>query len=191
MIEKISGILTDKEPLSCLIDVNGIGYRINIPVSVSSSLPEVNSDVSLHTVMIVRQEKIELFGFKTKEERGMFLDLVSISGIGPRTALSILSGFSPKEIYDNITKGDISSFIRIKGIGKKTGERLFVELKNKLNVDVTIPDQVNESKFSDAAKALMQLGYKRNDAEMKVGKILKKNTELSIEEIIKLALQEK
>ncbi|HHD82481.1 Holliday junction branch migration protein RuvA [candidate division WOR-3 bacterium] len=191
MIERISGILTDKDPLSCLIDVNGIGYRINIPVSVSSILPEINSHVSLYTVMIIRQEKIELFGFGTNEERNMFLDLISISGIGPRTALSILSGFSPKEIYDNVTKGDISSFIRIKGIGKKTGERLFVELKNKLNVDVTIPDRVNESKFNDAARALMQLGYKRNDAEKKVGKILKRDSNLTIEEIIKLALQEK
>ncbi len=191
MIERISGLLLDKEPLSCLIDVNGVGFRVHIPVSVSSQLPELNSKVSLHTVMIVRQEKMELFGFMTKEEREMFIDLISISGVGPRTALSILSGFSPSEIYKNVTNGDISSFFRIKGIGKKTGERLFVELKNKLNLNVKIPSQVNESKFNDATRALMQLGYKRNDAEKKIGNILKGDSDLSVEEIIKRALQEK
>jgi len=191
MIDRITGKLIYKAPLSCVIDVGGVGYILNISVFTSSSLPKIDSIVTLLTKLMIRQDKIDFFGFMNEKERQMFDDLISISGIGPRTALSMLSGFSPDEIMENVSNGNIEQLSKIKGIGKRTAERLYVELKNKLNIKQTIFTPIRDNKFNDACKALVQLGFRRNDIEIKISNILKLESDLSIEEIIRKVLKER
>lgn len=174
MIASISGRLTHKSPEFLIIDVNGIGYRIIVPLTTYYKLPEINNSVSLYTYTHVREDALMLFGFLTYEEKELFKKLIGVSQIGPKLAVNILSGISAKELKEAIAKGDIVRLTSIPGVGRKTAERIVLELKDKIEfiVEDTQPSAVSrqlsvrrDPLFEDAVSALVNLGYKKGMAE--------------------------
>ena len=195
MIESIFGKLINKEPTFTVFDVGGIRFRINISLATFEKLPNIGESFELLTYLHVREDILDLYGFYQDIERDLFLKLISISGIGPRSAMTILSGATPKDFKTRIISEDVKSLTVIPGIGMKTAKRIILELKEKfVNEDVDISNLIDAGKpndgLKDAIQALQSLGYKRtqiNDALKK----LKETKELSgnIEEIIKKALK--
>ena len=166
MIGRISGVLADKQPPQVLVDVGGVGYELDVPMSTFYNLPAVGERVVLLTHFVVREDAQILFGFFTAAERATFKELVKISGVGPRTALSILSGLSVGELASAISRQDSARLVKVPGIGKKTAERLLLELKGKLGADLSLP--AGSAPVSDAqadiAQALQSLGYSEREA---------------------------
>jgi len=202
MIARIEGKLVYKSTDYLIVDVNGVGYRIFVPLSTYYALPEIDENLQLRIVTIVREDVFRLFGFLTKKEQEMFEHLLSISKIGPKLGLNTLSGMSADVLKDAITRGDIEKINSIPGIGKKTAERIVLELKEKLGkitldtseaVGSTIPSAKTE--LQDALSALINLGYKKQSAELALKKVstnLKNNdTEESfnVETLIKGSLK--
>jgi Holliday junction DNA helicase RuvA len=197
MIGRLAGTLIESEFTNIMIDVNGVGYLLHIPMSTFDTLPRIGNKVSVYTYLHVREDALELFGFATKEEKQLFLLLISVSGIGPKVALNILSSMTVKNFCSTIANSDVKGLSRLKGIGKKTAERLVLELKSKV---VTISpeskfgnDDIPDSKaevIEQAALALVQLGLKFEQASDSVRKIAKKldDKECSTENLIKLTL---
>ncbi len=174
MIARLDGRLAEKSPGSVLIDVGGVGYQAMIPLSTFYQLPEEGVRVTLEVVTNLRENALELFAFGNKEERELFNILRSISGIGPRLGLSILSGIEPGEFQRVVVERDIDRLTRIPGVGRKTAERIVVELKDKLEKKMprsVSPDPVSE----DAILALVTLGYKRSAASSAVREVAKQN----------------
>ncbi|MDY6010134.1 MAG: Holliday junction branch migration protein RuvA [Duodenibacillus sp.] len=165
MIGRIQGILLEKNPPHILVDVHGVGYDIDVPMSTLYNLPEVGREVTLLTHFIVREDAQLLYGFLTSREREVFRLLIKISGIGARTALSILSGMDVDMLAKAISMQDAAMLTRIPGIGKKTAERLVLELKGKLGADLTGPalGAANDER-TDVAAALVALGYSDKEA---------------------------
>ncbi len=198
MIGRLSGQLLERQAPQLLIDVNGVGYEVNAPMSTFYSLPEVGSKVTLHTHLVVREDAHTLFGFATENERAMFRALIKVNGVGAKLALTILSGISADDFIRCIMDGDIASLTRLPGVGKKTAERLIVEMKDVLKKwhaeaggdasasPVAALVKANDS-VADAVSALIALGYKPPEASSMVRGIETKD--LSSEEIIRLALQ--
>ena len=166
MIGRIRGILLEKNPPQVLVDVNGVGYEIDAPMSTFYNLPDAGKEVTLLTHFVVREDAQLLYGFATTAEREAFRMLIKISGIGARTALSILSGMSVQALSQAVTAQDTAMLCRVPGIGKKTAERLVLELKGKLGPDLsgaalgTGPQDTR----NDVAAALMALGYSEKEA---------------------------
>ena len=160
MIGRLSGLLAEKNPPQLLVDVGGVGYEVDVPMSTFYSLPAIGDPVTLHTHLVVREDAHTLYGFATLEERAAFRRLIRISGIGARTALSVLSGLSVADLAHSIALQDSGRLTRVPGIGKKTAERLLLELKGKLN-EVTAPAQ---ERSSDVVNALLALGYSEKEA---------------------------
>jgi Holliday junction DNA helicase RuvA len=165
MIGRLTGLMLEKQPPLVLVDVQGVGYEINVPMSTFYNLPAVGVKVTLHTYLVVREDVHLLFGFATEAERQVFRQLVKISGVGARTALAILSGLSVSDLYQAVAAQDSRQIIKIPGIGKKTAERLLLELRDKLSTTmVGIDSSIPSSKVSgDVLNALLSLGY--NDRE--------------------------
>jgi Holliday junction DNA helicase RuvA len=167
MIGRLTGTLVHKAPPQVLIDVQGVGYEVDVPMSSFFALPALGERVSLLTHFVVREDAQQLFGFLTEPERASFRLLVKISGIGPRTALSILSGLSVGELAGAVTRQDSARLVKVPGIGKKTAERLLLELKGKLGAELT-PDGASAVPVDDAqadiVQALVALGYSERDA---------------------------
>jgi Holliday junction DNA helicase RuvA len=161
MIGRLSGRLAAKNPPQVLLDVAGVGYELDVPMSTFYGLPATGEAVTLYTHLVVREDAHTLYGFATLEERGAFRRLIRISGIGARTALSVLSGLSVADLAQSVAMQDAARLTRIPGIGKKTAERLLLELKGKL-VEVTAPA---EEKTSDVLNALLALGYSEKEAQ--------------------------
>jgi len=165
MIGRLSGILLEKNPPQLLIDCNGVGYEIDVPMSTFYNLPGMGEKVVLLTHLAVREDAHLLFGFGTVEERNVFKQLIKISGVGARTALSILSGMSVAELSQAITLQEAGRLTRIPGIGKKTAERLLLELKGKLGADIGATGGVPHSDATaDILNALLALGYSDKEA---------------------------
>lgn len=165
MIGRISGILLEKNPPQLLIDCNGVGYEIDVPMSTFYNLPAMGEKVVLLTHLAVREDAHLLFGFGTLEERNVFKQLIKISGVGARTALSILSGMSVADLSQAITLQEAGRLTKIPGIGKKTAERLLLELKGKLGADLGMVGGVQHSDASsDILNALAALGYSDKEA---------------------------
>lgn len=166
MIGRIRGILLEKNPPQVLIDVNGVGYEIDAPMSTFYNLPDTGKEVTLLTHFVVREDAQLLYGFATAAEREAFRLLIKISGIGARTALSILSGMSVQALSQAITTQDTAMLCRVPGIGKKTAERLVLELKGKLGADLSggIVGTSPQDARNDVAAALMALGYSEKEA---------------------------
>ncbi len=166
MIGRISGVLADKQPPQVLVDVGGVGYELDVPMSSFFNLPAIGERVVLLTHFVVREDAQILFGFLTAAERSTFKELVKISGVGPRTALSILSGLSVSELAAAVSRQDGARLVKVPGIGKKTAERLLLELKGKLGADLALP--AGSAPVSDAqadiAQALQSLGYSEREA---------------------------
>ena len=167
MIGRISGILAEKQPPKLLVDVQGVGYEIDVPMSTFFNLPAVGERVVLLTQFVVREDAQVLFGFLTAAERATFRELVKISGVGPRTALSILSGLSVGELAAAVSRQDGARLVKVPGIGKKTAERLLLELKGKLGADLSLPSAGLRPSVAqtDITQALQALGYNEREAQ--------------------------
>ncbi|MDH5613639.1 MAG: Holliday junction branch migration protein RuvA [Gammaproteobacteria bacterium] len=196
MIGRLKGNLISKQPPSLLVDVQGVGYEVDAPMSTFYVLPELGKEVVLFTHLVVREDAQQLFGFATEHERGLFRNLIKINGVGPRLALTILSGISTDEFTSCVLDGDAVSLTRLPGIGKKTAERLIIEMRDKLP-EVTIQNQSivvgtesnhNTTPVSDAVNALIALGYKAHEASRMV-RTVDNAAEMESEDIIRLALK--
>ena len=166
MIGRIQGRLLEKNPPQILVDVHGVGYEIDVPMSSFYNLPEVGGEVTLLTHFVVREDAQLLYGFLTAREREVFRLLIRISGIGARTALSILSGMSVDMLAQAISAQDTAMLTRVPGIGKKTAERLVLELKGKVGADLTgvVLGAASNDARSDVVSALVALGYSEREA---------------------------
>ena len=165
MIGKLTGTLADKNPPQVLVDCNGVGYEVDVPMSTFYNLPHAGEKVSLLTHFVVREDAQILYGFGTPGERETFRQLIKISGVGPRTALSVLSGMSVAEIAQAVTSQDAGRLVKVPGIGKKTAERLLLELKGKLGADLGPAggEPVTDEK-ADILQSLLALGYSDKEA---------------------------
>jgi Holliday junction DNA helicase RuvA len=159
LVGRLTGKLTAKHPPQVLVDVAGVGYEVDVPMSTFYSLPATGEAITLYTHLIVREDAHILYGFATLEERAAFRQLIRISGVGARTALSVLSGLSVSDLAQSIAMQDAGRLIKVPGIGKKTAERLLLELKGKL-AEVA----VSEQRPSDVLNALLALGYSEKEA---------------------------
>lgn len=197
MFNYLLGKLVKKNPTSIILDVNGIGYQLNISLNTFEKLPEIENELRIFTVLIPREDSIQLYGFFDEDEKQMFEQLLSISGIGPKVAQSILSGISPDELRNYIIQGNSTALTNIPGVGKKTAERMIVELKDKLT-KISTPEKIISKDAEDirmqAFQALITLGYQRQLAEkairLALNEINSNKEELNIENLIKKALRE-
>ena len=186
MIGRIAGKLVAKHPPQILVDVLGVGYELDVPMSTLYQLPSTGSDVALLTHLIVREDAHQLYGFATEGERTLFRQLLRISGVGARTALAVLSGMSVADLREAVTRQDSGRLTRIPGIGRKTAERLVLELKDKLDIAVIEVSAGADGAQRDVVNALLALGYNEKEARFAV-----KNLEsgLSVTEGIRQALK--
>jgi Holliday junction DNA helicase RuvA len=171
MIGRLSGLLLDKNPAQLIVDCNGVGYEVGVPMSTFYNLPATGERVTLLTHMVVREDAQLLYGFGTTQERELFRELIKISGIGARTALAILSGMSVNDLAQAVTLQEVGRLTRIPGIGKKTAERLLLELKGKLGAELgTAPGTEGESS-NDVLSALLALGYSEKEALLAIKQV--------------------
>lgn len=198
MIGRIQGKIIDKQPPQLLIDVQGVGYEIDAPMSTFYQLPNLGELVTLHTHLVVREDAQLLYGFASLSERGLFRTLIKINGVGAKLALTILSGMNSNEFVGCVQNNDAAALVRLPGVGKKTAERLIIELRDKLKDLVPSTDNVlggtdmltsvmASSPLADAVSALVSLGYKEAEASRMVRGIDSKG--LSAEDVIRLSLQ--
>ena len=165
MIGKLTGTLLEKTPPEVLVDCAGVGYEVQVPMSTFYNLPAVGERVSLLTQFIVREDAQLLYGFATAPERAAFRQLIKVSGVGPRMALGILSGMGVDDLAQAITLQEAGRLVKVPGIGKKTAERLLLELKGKLGADMgSAPHQASSAAQADILQALLALGYSDKDA---------------------------
>ena len=186
MIGRLTGTLAAKSPPQLLVDVGGVGYELDVPMSTFYNLPAIGERVSLLTHFVVREDAQQLFGFLSAEERSTFRLLIKISGVGPRTALSILSGLSVAELAQAISVQEASRLVKVPGIGKKTAERLLLELKGKLGADLAHPATVASDAQADIVQALVALGYSDRDAAAALKAL---PADVGVSDGIKLALK--
>jgi len=188
MIGFLTGKIISSKPTRILLDVNGVGYAVNISINTFENIADKET-VSLFIYTSVREDSITLYGFYSEAEKQMFELLISVTGIGPKLAQSILSGIQTDDLKDAIQRGDISRIIAVPGIGRKTGERLVLELKNK--VDMISEEGKKEIPFSikkEAVAALTTLGYNSKVADTIIREVLSAEPDLSLEELIKKSL---
>jgi Holliday junction DNA helicase RuvA len=166
MIGRIAGVLLEKNPPQILVDANGVGYEVEVPMSTFYNLPETGARVTLLTHLVVREDAHLLFGFGSEAERRVFRQLLKIAGVGARTALAVLSGMSVAELAQAVTMQETGRLTRVPGIGKKTAERLILELKDKLGADLSAEIVVHRAApaASDVLHALLALGYSEKEA---------------------------
>lgn len=193
MIARLTGKLTYKSPEYLVIDVSGVGYQVFAPLSTFYELPERGDTVSLHVHTVVREDAFELYGFLTVDERELFKLLLTVSKIGPKLSRNILSGISVNELKQALISSNILKLRGVPGVGQKTAERLILELKDKIPAVFNIPEAKEmpvEEKVGDALSALINLGYKRSQAEQAIKKAIgEMGGESSLEEIIKVSLK--
>ncbi|WP_251864416.1 Holliday junction branch migration protein RuvA [Achromobacter sp. Marseille-Q4962] len=164
MIGRITGTLIEKLPPTVCVDVNGVGYDIDVPMSTLYALPETGARVTLYTHLTVREDAHILYGFGTAAERGAFRELIKVSGIGARTALAVLSGLSVAELAQAVTLQESGRLTRVPGIGKKTAERLLLEMRGKLGADIGAAPHAAPDSQSDILNALLALGYSEKES---------------------------
>ena len=189
MIAHIKGLLIEKSPTEAVIEVNGIGYSINISLNTFSKLGN-NENIKLFTHQIIKEDSHSLYGFFEKSERFLFVKLISVSGVGASTARTMLSSLSPNEIISAISNGDVKLIQSIKGIGLKTAQRIILELRDKLNLvgDDQTKDLIQNSSVSEAISALEVLGYSNKQTNKVVSQIYNENPGIDVESLIKKAL---
>jgi len=187
MIGKLTGTLSEKNPPQVLVDCHGVGYEVDVPMSTFYNLPGLGEKVSLLTHFVVREDAQILFGFGSAGEREAFRQLIRISGVGPRTALAVLSGMSVGDIGQAVTQQDASRLVKIPGIGKKTAERLLLELKGKVGADLgQVGTVVVDDAQGDILQALVALGYSDKEAQAALKSLPK---DVGVSEGIKQALK--
>ncbi|MBA2378388.1 MAG: Holliday junction branch migration protein RuvA [Blastocatellia bacterium] len=198
MIAFLSGKLLEKQANSVILDVAGVGYDVTIPLSTFYELGEVGSDVQLRIYTHVREDAIQLFGFRTERERDIYLKLLSVQGVGAKSAITMLSGMNADEIVAAIRTNNLAKLTAIPGVGKKTAERLVVELRDKV-AELAAGDSSSaraanaasdaDSDFDDALSALVNLGYQKHAAESALQKARENGTEPGVQKLLRAALQ--
>lgn len=187
MIGRLHGKLIEKTPPQVLVDVGGVGYEVDVPMSTFCNLPAEGSEITLLTHFIVREDAQLLYGFATAAERQTFRALIRISGVGPRIALAVLSGMSTQDLADAVEQGNATLLTRVPGIGKKTADRLVLELKGKLAGNAFAPaGGAASAAQADILSALMALGYSEREAQARVRAL---PAEVTVSEGIRLALK--
>lgn len=193
MIARLRGKILEKQPNLAVIDVAGVGYAVTIPVSTYTSLGAAGDDASLHIHTHVREDAIALFGFHSKEEKRIFENLITVSGIGPKLAVTILSGVPADDLIRSIRGGDVARLVRIPGVGKKTGERIVLELREKLGaIERSEPEggaQPSSGIEQDVISALLNLGCTRQAAEAAVRQAKASGAKDDFESIFRAALE--
>jgi Holliday junction DNA helicase RuvA len=197
MIASIKGHIIRKSATEIIIDVNGIGYLLLVPLSTFYVLPEIGESVFLNVYTHVKEDALQLFGFNTVEEKKIFQLMISVSGIGPRLAINILSGIAAGDLSEAIADGNLTKLMNIPGIGRKMAERLVFELKTKVvklteERPIDLPDSASSSQAAadDALSALVNLGYKNNVAKQALEKAIKESPQgITLEEMLKKALK--
>jgi Holliday junction DNA helicase RuvA len=198
MIALISGKIVHKGISHVIVDVHGVGYRIFIPLTTFYELPEAGQVITLHVHTNVKQDAINLFGFYTVQERDLFQLMISVSGIGPKMSMNILSGISAQELLRAISGGNVGKLVNIPGVGKKMAERLILELKEKVIKKMMIEEmpaaddqhQAGEIIIEDALSALVNLGYKSNVAKDALDRVLQASEEeLGMDQLLKKTLK--
>jgi Holliday junction DNA helicase RuvA len=198
MIAHLQGLLHFKSPEYLVIDVDGIGYQVHVPLSTFYHLPQIGSTVSLHIHTHVREDALQLYGFQSPEEKTLFVRLMSIAGIGPRLAVNILSGISPAELVESLSQNNLARLISIPGVGRKTAERIMVEMRDKVStlapghdVTPTVKTAAEEAIIEDALSALLNLGYKKGVAQGAVENARNRlEGEITLESLLKESLRE-
>jgi holliday junction DNA helicase RuvA len=190
MIHRLRGILVEKDPEGVVLDVGGVGYRAAASLATLRALPSLGEECVIHTRMVVREDAMLLFGFATKEERSAFDALTAVSKVGPKLALAVLSSMSPPQIAEAVARGDVLKFASVPGLGRKSAERLVLELKGK-DIAVFAPEPVISSgggggPYMEAREALTGLGYSLEEAEKALNNIPPQDT---VEKYIKEALR--
>jgi len=203
MIAHLSGTLLSKEPNAVIVDVGGVGYEVTIPVSTFYDLPEENSFVKLRIYTHVREDVLQLYGFRTKRERDLFMQLISVSGIGPKLGITLLSGMSADEMIASIRTNNLARLTLIPGVGRKTAERLVMELRDKVASlsSAELEEELGaaaatgasvateDSMRSDVLYALLNLGYQRTAAEKAVTAAIDEGGDISVELILRRSLR--
>ena len=202
MIAHLSGTLIFKQATSVILDVAGVGYEVTIPVSTFYDMEEAGANVALRIYTHVREDALQLFGFRTARERELFLQLISITGIGPKLAITMLSGMNADEIINAIRANNLARLTSIPGVGRKTAERLVIELRDKINnlaspaLDETIATGATgdappsgDTLRDDALSALVNLGYQRAAAEKAVSTAMQEGGDLSVELLLRRSLR--
>ncbi|TVP87761.1 MAG: Holliday junction branch migration protein RuvA [Pseudomonadaceae bacterium] len=198
MIGRLRGVLVDKQPPHLLLEVGGVGYELDAPMSTLYNLPALGQEVVLHTHLVVREDAQLLYGFLEKRERELFRELIRLNGVGPKLALALMSGMDMDELVRAVQAQDTRALVKIPGVGKKTAERLLVELKDRFKAWETLPGALQPlaspsqpvqpaSAVDDAMSALIGLGYKPQEASRAVSAVEKEG--LSSEELIRSALK--
>jgi Holliday junction DNA helicase RuvA len=198
MIALISGKIVYKGIAHVIVDVQGVGYRVFIPLTTFYELPEAGQMITLHIHTNVKEDAINLFGFNTVQERDFFQLMISVSGIGPKIAMNILSGISVPELLNAISSGNVNKLVRIPGVGKKMAERLILELKEKVLKKIMlekvpeagVQNRVDDIVMEDVLSALVNLGYKSNVAQDALDKVLRSSEEkLGMDKLLKKTLK--
>lgn len=199
MIAHLSGTVLLKQPNTVVIDVAGVGYEVTIPVSTFYDVGDVGDPVALRVHTHVREDAIQLFGFRTGREKDLFLKLTSVSGVGPKLAITVLSGMSPDELVPAIRTNDLARLTSIPGIGKKTAERIVIELRDKMSALLTPeieaeyaasrPSNDTDAVRDDVVAALLSLGYQKAQAEKAVSRVLERESDRSIERVLRESLK--
>jgi len=198
MIGRLTGVLLEKQPPQILLDVAGVGYEVEAPMSTFYRLPALGEKTTLHTHLVVREDAQLLYAFAEKRDRELFRELIRLNGVGPKLALALMSGLEVEELIGAVQAQDTSALVKVPGVGKKTAERLLVELKGKFKAWESLPGvalpmggasagPAAGSQTSDAVSALIALGYKPQEASRAVANI--KEEGLSSEELIRRALK--
>lgn len=193
MISQICGRLVHKSPHEIVVDVQGIGYGVKVPLSTFYELPGIGEEVLLQVHTYVREDTLHLYGFLTQKEKELFCLLIGVSGVGPRLAISVLSGISAHDLERALMDGDLFSLTRIPGVGRKTAERMLVELKDKVVAPETAVVHGIQGKggmVKDALSALVKLGYTKAVAEEAIRDVMReKGDDLSLEQLLKESLR--
>jgi len=202
MIAHLSGTLLSKQATSVIVDVGGVGYEVNIPVSTFYDLEDIGANVQLRIYTHVREDSLQLFGFKTARERELFLKLISVSGIGPKLGITLLSGMSADEMIASIRTNNLARLTLIPGVGKKTAERLIVELREKVaelssaQLEEELgakpeagAESTEDTARADALSALLNLGYQRSGAEKAIDAALSEGGDITVESVLRRSLK--
>lgn len=188
MIGRLAGILLEKNPPEIVVDAGGVGYEVSVPMSTFYDLPAAGAKLSLWTHLVVREDAQLLYGFLTQRERAIFRELIRIAGVGPRTALAVLSGMSVHELIEAVALQEAARLVKVPGIGKKTAERLLLELKGRLAPELAGArgDSAGPPAGTDILRALISLGYSEKEAGLAVRRLA---PECSVSDGIRQALQ--
>lgn len=202
MIAHLNGRLLSKEPNSVIVDVAGVGYDVSIPLSTFYELEDVGANVQLRIYTHVKEDALQLYGFRTVRERELFVNFISVSGIGPKIGIALLSGMSADELIASIKNNNLARLTLIPGVGRKTAERLIVDLREKMtalaaahaieepgtSTDASIPSSDDDVR-SQALSGLLNLGYQKSAAEKAIDSILNEDGELTVESVLRRALR--